>query len=75
MVTDLIYDHLGNKWQVNNAEPATRIVSALRKRNYEFIVLPFRVLATGDDDGKEYTAEGVVNNQRLQDCLYVLRKR
>lgn len=71
----MIYDHLGNKWQVGNAEPATRLISKLKKRHYDFIVLPFRVLALGEDDLLTYTAEGVVNNQRLQDCLYVLREK
>lgn len=69
----MIYDNMGNRWVVNSAEPATSIISKLHRRHYAYIVLPARLLATGIDDGVTPGIEGVIESQRMYDCLHVIR--
>lgn len=70
----VIYDHLGNTWVVNSAEPATRIISQLRKHNYHLIVLPLGMLATGEDVVTVPEVEDIVMRARMLDCLQVISK-
>ena len=70
----MIKDHLGNRWAVSGAEPATKHISRLVRNNYSLIVLPARMLATGIDDGTTPTVTDIVMRVRMLDCLALLRK-
>lgn len=69
----MIYDEYGNQWRVSGGDPASRLVSRLRRRGYELIVLPFWTLATGDlAYGGVSEPDDTVRAYRLLDCLEVV---
>ena len=70
----MIKDHLGNRWKVDGAEPATKHISRLTRNNYSLIVLPARMLATGVDSGETPEVEDIIHRVRLLDCLNLIRK-
>jgi hypothetical protein len=46
-----VEDHSGTQWIVAPGDPAAKLVNVLKRFNYEYIVLPFRVLTDGASCG------------------------
>lgn len=69
-----VTDHSENRWSVNGGDPAMTLVNRLKRNNYDFVVLPARMLATGVDDGETPEVPDIINRVRMLDCLALLRK-
>jgi hypothetical protein len=66
----LIYDTNGNPWLVVGADPASKVISKLKRKHYDYITLPISLLATGVYTGGEPAEiEDIIARVRYLDCL------
>ena len=64
----MINDQFGNTWLVNGGEPASKAISRLRRKRYDYIVLPVALLATGSYV-EVPVVEDVTARTRMLDCI------
>lgn len=73
-----VEDNYGVQFKVSGGDPANGLVLALKRRYFDYVVLPRHTLITGTltEDvpfGSTDTKEELLREARLEDCLAVLR--
>lgn len=66
-----IEDERGVKWIVSAGDPANILVNKLKAKGFEYIILPWNVLYSGEG-GFKFLPDDVVRKARLHDCLLAL---